>query len=122
MRFFHFDRAAGRPIDQFDSVAAVISPIQRMSGQVQIGCMHIGPGGTVGYHQAVPKQLFLVVQGDGWVRSSDQPEPLAIHAGQAAFWESGEWHASGSDSGMTAIVIESETLDPGQYMPEESTG
>ena len=122
MRFFRFDPAAGRPIDRFDSVAAVISPIQRTGGQVQIGCMHVGPGGTVGYHQAQPMQLFLVVQGSGWVRSSDHPEPVAIHAGQAAFWESGEWHASGSLSGMTAIVIEAEALDPGQYMPEESAG
>jgi quercetin dioxygenase-like cupin family protein len=122
MRFFSFDPVAGRPIDRFDSAHAVLSPIQRMSGQVQIGCMHVGPGGTIGYHQADPMQLFLVVQGDGWVRSSDQPEPVAIRAGQAAFWESGEWHASGSLTGMTVIVIEGETLDPGQYMPEESLG
>ena len=122
MRFFRFDPAVGRTIDQFDSAQAVVSPIQRTSGQVQIGCMHVGPGGTIGYHQAQPMQMFLVVQGEGWVRSSDQREPVSIHAGQAAFWESGEWHASGSDSGMTAIVIEGEALDPGQYMPEESAG
>ena len=122
MRFFRFDPAVGRPIDQFDSAQAVLSPIQRMTGELQIVCMHIGAGGVIGYHQAEPKQLFLVVQGEGWVRSSEQPEPVAIHAGQAAFWESGEWHASGSHAGMTAIVVESETLDPGQYMPEDSIG
>jgi hypothetical protein len=120
MRIFRFDPAVGRPIDQFDSAQAVISPIQRTNGKVQIGCMHVGAGGRVGYHQANPRQLFLVVQGSGWVRSSDRPDPVAISVGQAAFWESGEWHESGSQDGMVAIVIESDALDPGQYMPEES--
>jgi quercetin dioxygenase-like cupin family protein len=118
MRLFRFDAAVGRPIDQFGSTQLMLSPIARTTGQVQIGCMHIGPVGVVGFHQAGPAQLFLVVEGEGWVRSED-PEPVSIQAGQAAFWESGEWHESGSHTGMTAIVIESETLDPAQYMPEK---
>ncbi len=122
MRLFRFDAGTGRPISQFGSVQLELSPIYRASGQLQIVCMHLGPGGLVGYHQAEPAQLFLVVNGAGWVRGADGTEPLAIHEGQAAFWESGEWHSSGSDTGMTAIVIEGETLDPGQLMPEESPG
>jgi hypothetical protein len=57
---------------------------------------------------------------DGSTPPSSQP--VAIHAGQAAFWESGEWHASGSLSGMTSIVIEAETPGPGVFMPEQSLG
>jgi hypothetical protein len=34
----------------------------------------------------------------------------------AAFWSDAEWHESGSESGMTVIVIEGETLDPAQYL------
>lgn len=120
MRLFRFDAVVGRPIDQFGSAQLMLSPIARTSGQVQIACMHIGPAGVVGFHQAEPAQLFLVVAGEGWVRS-ENPERVPIQAGQAAFWESGEWHESGSHTGMTAIVIESETLDPGQYMPERVT-
>jgi quercetin dioxygenase-like cupin family protein len=83
---------------------------------VQIGCMHIGAGGIVGYHQATVRQLFLVVAGTGWVRGKDEPrQPIA--AGQAAYWEAGEWHESGSQDGMTAIVIEATTLDPARDMP-----
>jgi quercetin dioxygenase-like cupin family protein len=118
MRLFRFDAAVGRPIDQFGSTQLMLSPIARTTGQVQIGCMHIGPDGVVGFHQADPAQLFLVVAGEGWVRS-ENPEPVPIQAGQAAFWESGEWHESGSHTDMTAIVIESENLDPDQYMPEK---
>jgi quercetin dioxygenase-like cupin family protein len=78
--------------------------------------MHIGAGGIVGYHQATVRQLFLVVAGTGWVRGTDESrQPIA--AGQAAYWEAGEWHESGSQDGMTAIVIEATTLDPARDMP-----
>jgi hypothetical protein len=46
--------------------------IGRVEGEVQIGCMHIGAGGIVGYHQATVRQLFLVVTGTGWVRGADE--------------------------------------------------
>jgi hypothetical protein len=42
---------------------------------------------------------------------------MNIKAGQAAFWISGEWHESGTEFGMRAIVIESDSLDP-ILMPE----
>ena len=87
-----------------------------MDGEVQIGCMHIGMGGIVGYHQATGRQLFLVVVGTDRVRRAEETrQPIA--AGQAAYWAPGEWHDSGSQDGMTAIVIEAATLDPGRYMP-----
>jgi hypothetical protein len=38
-------------------------------------------------------------------------------AGQAAFWIAGEWHESGTESEMMAIIIESDSLDP-IIMPE----
>lgn len=117
MRIFRFDAAAGRGIDQFDSLDVVMSPIQRGMGQFQLGCIRIGPGGRVGRHQAAGPQLFLVVSGEGWV-SGEQRVRVPIAAGQAAFWSDGEWHESGSDAGMAALVLETDTLDPAHYMPE----
>jgi quercetin dioxygenase-like cupin family protein len=117
MKFFRFGPQVGRPITAFDSVNVVITPIQRAPGQVQIGCFHIGSQGRVGYHQAVGPQLFLVMQGTGWVRGGSD-ERMPISAGKAAFWADGEWHESGSESGMTVIVIEGLALDPGQYLTE----
>jgi hypothetical protein len=75
--------------------------------------MHIGAGGMVGYHPAVTPQLFLLVQGEGWVRGK-AAEQVPIHAGQAAFWQEGEGHASGSAAGMIAIVIESKGIHPAE--------
>ena len=116
MQVFRFDAAAGRALEVFGSQALVMSRIGRVDGEVEIGCMHIGAGGIVGYHQAAVRQLFLVVAGTGWVRGADTTRhPIA--AGEAAYWEAGEWHESGSQDGMTAIVIEAATLDPGRYMP-----
>ena len=117
MKFYQFGSQVGRPITAFDSVNVVITPIQRALREVQIGCLHIEPQGRVGYHQAVGPQLFLVVQGNGWVRA-ERKERTPISAGMAAFWSDGEWHESGSESGMTVIVIEGETLDPAQYLTD----
>ena len=116
MQLFRFDATAGRALEVFDSQGVVLSRIGRVDGEVQIGCMHIGAGGIVGYHQATVHQLFLVIAGTSWVRGADETQqPIA--AGQAAYWAPGEWHESGSQDGMTASVIEAATLGPGGDMP-----
>jgi hypothetical protein len=78
--------------------------------------MLLGEHGIVGFHPAATPQLFLVVSGYGWVRSEESTGRMPISAGQAAYWEKDEWHESGTDAGMTAIVIESETLEPAEFM------
>jgi len=101
-----------------DAEGATLSPGTRIARQgAQVGCMHIGPGGVVGFHQATVQQLFLVVAGAGWVRGPEA-DRTPIRPYQAAFWTAGEWHESGSDTGMTAIVIEGETVDPAQFLSE----
>ncbi|MGQ7280625.1 cupin [Brevibacillus thermoruber] len=115
MKLFRFDQGVGRTIDRYGSVHAAISRILRTPGAVSIGCIHLGPGGVLGYHPAVVHQLFLVVQGEGWVRGEEESR-TPIRAGQAAFWTAGEGHESGSDSGLVAIVIEGEGLDPDAFM------
>ena len=119
MRFFRCDETTGHPITQFGSINVVISGVVQTSGAVQIGRMQLGPGDVVGYHQATKPQLFFVVEGAGWVRS-EGPERFPIAAGQAAYWETDEWHESGSEHGMVAIVIEGDALDPGRFMREEA--
>ena len=62
---------------------------------------------------------YLVVSGTGWVRGEDDVR-VDVEAGTAVFWRSGERHTSGSDSGMTVIVLEGEGLEPGAYLEAES--
>jgi mannose-6-phosphate isomerase-like protein (cupin superfamily) len=71
--------------------------------------IEIGAGGVLGRHPATAPQLFVAVRGSGWVSGGDgEREP--IEAGEAVAWELGEEHESGSDEGMTAIVVEGESL------------
>ena len=66
-------------------------------------------GGVVARHPTVVGQLFLVVRGSGWVSGSDGDRE-EIDAGEAVLWEPGEEHESGSDDGMTALVVEAEAI------------
>ena len=60
-----------------------LSRVMRTPGSVQIGCIHVGEAGVVGYHPAVCPQLFLVVNGKGWVCGEDRKR-IAVGPGQAA--------------------------------------
>jgi quercetin dioxygenase-like cupin family protein len=116
MMIFRFDPEVGKEIEQFDSVKAIISKIVHIENEAMIQCVYIRPNGKLGYHQAVAPQLFLLVQGEGWIRG-ETDEKLAVREGQAVFWEQGEWHESGTDTGMTAVIIESITMEPAKLMP-----
>jgi quercetin dioxygenase-like cupin family protein len=55
-------------------------------------------------------QLFSVLRGSGWVSGADG-ERGGIAAGESVLWEPGEEHESGSEDGMTVLVVEAELLD-----------
>jgi hypothetical protein len=56
------------------------------------------------------------VQGQGWLRG-ETSDHSSVFPGQAAFWEKGEWHEAGTSTGLVAIIIESELLEPAEFMP-----
>ena len=111
--------SAGREIESFGSENLRQTWIAHLTDKVHISYFQLGAQGLVGYHQATTPQLFLVIQGEGWVRG-EADERTEIKAGQAVYWEAGEWHESGTDTGMQAIVIEIETddFDPAEYLKE----
>lgn len=77
--------------------------------------MRLPPGGLVGLHQTSGPQLLAVMKGEGWIRGNDDARTL-IRAGDAVFWEAGEWHETGSEAGMVALVIESASLAAGDQL------
>ena len=117
MKLYRFDGAVGVPITRFESRNVVIARGLRTTDATQVGVMHLGANGLVGYHQATTPQLFMVIAGEGWVRG-EAGDHRPIVPGQAAFWQIGEWHESGTETGMSAVVVESESLDPSVYMQE----
>jgi len=118
MKLYRFDADNGRKIDRFGS-NFILSRIVGVNENILISCFHLEPDGIVGYHQAVTSQLILVVRGSGWVRSRESTR-IPIEAYRAVFWNKGEWHEAGTDSGLTAIVLEGEFPDTGDSMPEWS--
>ena len=102
------DLGQGRQIDRFGSVGAFAQGVSRRVLQVVV--MRVAPGGVIGRHPTGSAQLFTVVAGSGWVSGADG-ERSSIAAGEAVAWDAGEEHESGTDDGMTAIVVEAEELD-----------
>jgi quercetin dioxygenase-like cupin family protein len=96
-----------RPVTAPGSVSA---RVHRLAPEAHAVVIEIEPGGVVGRHPGVVAQLFVIVRGSGWVSGGDG-EREAIAAGEAVLWEQGEEHESGSDSGMTALVVEAESID-----------
>jgi len=102
----------GRPIGRFGSVGSHHVGGVRFTGGGGVAFLSLEAGGHLGRHPTVLAQLFCVVSGDGWVAGADG-ERQEIAAGQAAFWEPGEEHESGSAGGMQVVVLEAAAIDLG---------
>ncbi|MGE7861225.1 cupin domain-containing protein [Bacillus mobilis] len=120
MKIFDFSEKIGKHISAFQS-NFIMSKILNHKGNVHIGAMHLQENGIIGYHEAVVSQLLLIVDGEGYVCGEDK-EKVKVEAGQAVFWEKGEFHETSTEKGLMAIVIESEELERAILMPikEES--
>lgn len=116
MKLYRFDAEVGRKIDAFDSVNFILSKVVHLAVEARVSCAHLGPNGRIGNHRAVVPQLLLVVQGAGWVRG-DAADRMPVAVGHAVYWEQDEWHETTTATGLMAIVIESEALDPADFMP-----
>jgi quercetin dioxygenase-like cupin family protein len=129
MRIFSFDTSTGRPLTEWTDAKGVshrvdpktskvvLSPVFISRKASRFACFHIGAGGFIPRHPATGPQLFAVVEGSGWV-SGDDGRKVQILANQAAFWDTGEVHESGSERGMKVIIVEGEEFDPATYMRE----
>ncbi|QHJ69897.1 cupin domain-containing protein [Planococcus halotolerans] len=117
MEIYKFDKNNGKKISKFGS-DFIMSRVIQTDKAANIGCMYLEEGGIVGYHQAVVPQLLLVLTGEGSVRGENE-EYINVESGDAVFWVKGEWHETKSKNGLTAIVIESEELDPSLFMETE---
>lgn len=105
MRLIDFRASRASPIHEYDSVHAAAVPLGHGTGEAHAYAVHLAPGSRIGPHPAGFDQLFLVVQGAGWVAGSDgAPHPVA--AGFGAYIARGEVHAKGSDEGMLAIMLQ----------------
>jgi len=114
MEIYKFNKETGKRISKFDS-DFVMSRIIQTEKPTHIGCMYLEENGIIGYHQAVVPQLLLILNGEGAV-CGETKEYVRVQSGDAVFWKKDEWHETKTDTGLTAIVIESEELNPVSFM------
>ncbi|MFJ8526751.1 cupin domain-containing protein [Bacillus sp. NPDC094106] len=109
MELYIFNKEDSNEIGNYNSISAFYSKILKTEEATNIGFIHIDPDGIVGYHEAPVPQLFIVVQGEGWVAGEDEKR-INLKSGEGVLWNKGEGHSSGSKMGMTALVIQSKNL------------
>ena len=112
MERLRFDAEAARRLHdrRLDgvTVAPLTMPLASGAG-FQAACFRIEPAGRIERHPADVPQLLAVVEGRGWVSGAEgEREPIV--AGEAVVWSAGEEHETGTDEGLTAIVIDGEGL------------
>lgn len=110
MKIYQFSKDSGNAINNYNSLYSFYTKIMKTVEPTNIGFIYIEAGGVVGLHEAPVPQLFIVIQGEGWVCGKDR-EKLLVKQGKGILWQEGEAHESGSDNGLTALVIQSTQID-----------
>jgi quercetin dioxygenase-like cupin family protein len=109
MRVLRLDDLTPRAIEHYGSRNASVTLLAR--GDAQVVRIELGAGGVLGMHPAAVPQLFVVIDGSGWVGAEGADEEL-VEAGSAVHWSAGESHETRSDRGLVALVVEAERLEP----------
>ena len=91
------------------TIAPLTEPFER-GALVQAAIFRFAPGGRLNRHPATLAHIVAVLEGSGEVSgASGIDEPIG--AGEAVFLREGEEHEIKSDAGLTALVIEGESVD-----------
>lgn len=90
-----------------------VAPLTRSiveGSPIQAAIFRFEPGGRLRRHRGTDPQIFAILEGTGEVSGADAVvEPIA--AGEALFLHEGEEHEMKSAAGLTALIIEGESLD-----------
>ncbi len=116
MQTFNIGRDVATLIDRHASVGAAQVTVGRSTDEAHLNVVYLEAGGVLGEHEAPTPQLFIVVDGSGWVSSADGA-PREVSAGMAILWSKGELHASGTATGMIAVIVQAFELE--MAVPEE---
>ena len=108
LRVLRFDASGAVPITQFDSVASSAIQLGHGDGECHTYAVRLEPGGEIGFHPAGFGQLFIVVEGRGWVATKETR--VDVVAGEAVSIDQGTIHAKGSTDGLVAIMVQMRNL------------
>lgn len=102
-----------------DPIRARPYPVTRASsvkladgaGEAHVHVVFLEAGGEIGPHEAGFAQIFFAASGSGWVAGKDGAR-VTLSEGYAAFIHRGETHSKGSETGLTALMIQVRDLTP----------
>jgi quercetin dioxygenase-like cupin family protein len=77
----------------------------------QAAVFRLSRGGRIARHPADVPQILAVLEGEGEVSGADGLF-APIGPGEAVFWAQGEEHETRSATGMTALIVEGDGLEP----------
>jgi quercetin dioxygenase-like cupin family protein len=116
MRVLHLSAFTGHPISEFDSRAFTVAPVAT-GGEIHLVTARLGPGGVIGRHMAVGRQILMVLQGEAVVSGGDGGSAV-LKPGQAALWEPDESHETRTSQGVLALIVEGDlVIDPEALAP-----
>ena len=116
MKIYRFDPEVGKEDEPFGSVKAIIARVLQLDNRAEVNAVYIHPGENVRVQQVMTQQMFLFVDGEGWVKH-EAGERKSVKQGQAVFWGESELPESGTETGMTAVIIGNIDIDPVKLMP-----
>ena len=91
------------------SMAPLTQPFEE-GALVGAAIFRFEPGGRIRRHPGTHPQILAVLEGSGEV-SGENGVDEPIGAGEAVFLHEGEDHEMKSEGGLTALIIEGESLD-----------
>ena len=109
------------PITEFHSRAAHAQPLGDGHGEAHVYAVHLAAGGHIGPHPAGFGQVFCAMAGVGWVAGADGVRH-ELRTGQAAIIARGELHAKGSETGLTALLVQIADLTTTPHSPAAELG
>jgi quercetin dioxygenase-like cupin family protein len=105
VRILTLGAAAVEPIGEYASRGARSGELARGVGDAHVHLVRLEAGGEIGPHRTGFGQLWVVLDGTGWVSdSNDVRTPIA--AGQMAYFPRGTRHAKGAFSALVALMVQ----------------
>ena len=105
MILIDLDDERSSPVTQFSSRGVSSQPLADGAGEAHAYHLAFEPNGEIGPHPTGFAQLLIPLTGEGWVADgSGQRHP--INPRRFAWFDKGEMHSKGSNTGMTALMLQ----------------
>jgi quercetin dioxygenase-like cupin family protein len=100
------------PVTTYDSRGVTARHIASGTGDSHAYVLQFTPGGEIGSHVAGFDQMFLVLSGSAWIEVNGERTELSSFG--AVLLRRGDSHTTGSVTGATALIMQSDQLTPGE--------